>query len=527
MPEHSPNDSPSPGDSVQLNLTDMAYGGDAVGREPSSGMAVFAWPGIEGELVSARVTARRSNLLNALVTSVIEPSPLRIPPPCPYFGRCGGCQWQHVSYEGQVRFKNEILRSQLTRLGGIVSMDGLLKEPIPSPRDYGYRNTSHFAVDNATRSVGYVQRDTHTIVPVKECPISNGGINRAIPIVNGILAAAPDSEFLAAQPKGIMRVWHVTVRHSEATGQTVLVIHTRTSGGAVPRRGRGARTSHNPARPDTGPSFEPDRTANPPLALVRREVRRTVQRLAGEIGGEPLALTAVEVMDDGTINSLGATREAASMAADTMADSITGSLLSARDKDPEGDGLPLGSWVENLGGRDYWVPPEAFFQANTGAANLLLTEVLTNLPAKLDLLVDAHAGVGTLGLAAVGTAQRVLLFETSSQAIEGGRWTATVSRIPNAEFRHGTAESLMAQLRPAENPDLVILDPPRTGCHPALLATIKQRQVPRVIYVSCDPSTLARDIKILSEDYDLLSARMVDMFPQTYHLESVCVLQRR
>lgn len=528
MSERSQNGPPQVGAQIQVELADMAYGGDAVGRDPGSGMAVFAWPGIAGEEASVAVTARRANLLNGLVSDVTRPSPLRVSPPCPYFGACGGCQWQHISYEGQVRFKHEILRNQLTRFGGLSSLDAVLRDPLPSPRDYGYRNTSHFAVDSQARSLGYMKRDSHTVITVAECPISNSGINRAIPPVNQILAEAPDPSFLDAHPRGVMRVWHVTIRHSEDTGQTLVVFHTRTSGGARPRRQRGGQRSHLPARPEVGPSFEPDRATSAAVPLFRREVRRDLVRLfGGDDHAEPFALTAVEVMDDGTVNLLGVTRAAASLATDAVAESMTGSLLNARDGGGVSVGPPLGSWVETLGGRNYWVPPEAFFQANTGAANLLMAEVLAAVPANPGLVVDAHAGVGTLGLAVAGRAGQVLLFESSNAAVAGGRWTASASNVHNVEFRAGTAETLLPQLRPTEKPDLILLDPPRAGCHPALLAEIKRREIPRVIYVSCDPSTLARDIKILSESYDLLSARMVDMFPQTFHLETVCVLQRR
>src|SRR5438093_8799278 len=128
-----------------VRFTDMAYGGDAVGRA-DDGLAVFAWPGIVGEQGRVRVTARRANLLRGVVTEVVEPSPLRVEPPCPYFGTCGGCQWQHVDYTGQVKFKHDILRSQLERIGGIEAPDLVLKDPIESPRQFGYRNTSHFAL---------------------------------------------------------------------------------------------------------------------------------------------------------------------------------------------------------------------------------------------------------------------------------------------------------------------------------------------------------------------------------------------
>src|SRR5919201_4035891 len=156
MPQPDPLSSAEGDDSPVVRFTDMAYGGDAVGRlGDGPGVAVFAWPGIEGGLARVAVTERRRNLLRGAVTEVLEPSPLRIEPPCPYFGPCGGCQWQHIGYEGQVAFKDDILRSQLARIAGLEGFDSLIKAPVASPRPFGYRNTSHFAVASPSRSLAY------------------------------------------------------------------------------------------------------------------------------------------------------------------------------------------------------------------------------------------------------------------------------------------------------------------------------------------------------------------------------------
>jgi 23S rRNA (uracil1939-C5)-methyltransferase len=503
----------------------MAYGGDAVGRA-EDGLAVFAWPGIEGEQARVRVTERRPNLLRGVVEEVIEPSALRAAPPCPYFGSCGGCQWQHIVYDGQVGFKHKIVRTQLSRTGGVADLDRLLEPAIASPVAFGYRNTSHFTIDPATRSLGYFRRDSHTIIPVETCPISNRGINAAIPLVNSLLAEAPEEE-LVREGRGIMRVWGVTVRHSEGTGHTVVVFQTRAGGAARPRRGRGGRRASEPARPDMGPGPQPETRTDVPM--VRRQVRRAISGLYSMLDerGEPLALTLVEAMEDGTINMLGATKAAATLAADTAADALTGSLLKIEKGTKAIIGPPLGAWTETLGGRHYWVAPEAFFQANTPAAELLLADVLRHIPQALGLLVDAHAGVGTFALAAAARAKQVLAFETNGSAVDSGRWSADVSNVHNIEFRHGRAEMLLQRLHKDEQPDLLVLDPPRSGCHPDLLAEIGRRMIPRIVYVSCDPSTLARDIKALSANYSLASARVVDMFPQTFHIETVAVLEYR
>lgn len=525
---------------LRLRLTDMAYGGDAVGRDPDSGVAVFAWPAIKGEEATVAISSKRHNLMRGLVADVIEPSPLRAEPPCPYFGVCGGCHWQHIQYGGQVQFKHDILRSQLARAGGIEDPDAVLKPPIGSPRDLHYRNSSHFAIDPATHTLSYFKRESHSIIPVSACPISNEGINATIPLVNSMLGQAAQDALLE-EPRGVMRVWKVVIRHSIATGQTLVVFHTKPGGQAQPRPQRSSRynrggrgpqggqqsEAHRTGRPDVGPGQDAEAEANPVVLLRRRDVRRAIVGLAqSTLGGETVALGAVEIMDDGTINGLGETRSASSVMVDAQAEALTGALLSSKRSERDDMRPPMGAWLERLGGRLYWVAPEAFFQVNTEAAELLLGEVSEHLPRNPRLLVDAHAGVGTFAFAFAERAAKVIGFETDGGAVASGHWTVAANNLTNVSFQLGRAEDLLPNLPASEQPDIVVLDPPRAGCHPRLLTEVARRRVPRIIYVSCDPSTLARDIKALSSNYKLISARMIDMFPQTFHLETVAVLDR-
>ncbi|MDQ3929683.1 MAG: class I SAM-dependent RNA methyltransferase [Chloroflexota bacterium] len=515
---------------MRVTLTDMAHGGDAVGRDPDSGMAVFAWPGITGEDVDVEVNWRRPNLVRGLVTGIHSASGLRVEPPCPYFGACGGCQWQHISYAGQLQFKYDILRSQLARLGGVADPEALMKTPIPSPRDFNYRNTSHFAIDSEARSLAYFKRNSHDLIAVQECPISNSGINLMITRLNALLAQSPTASDLQLEPRGIMRVWKIVVRHSEVTGQTVVIFHTRPGGTVTPQplRGRHGRGQVQD-RPDEGPNMDENLEASPVFPMRRRDVKRALPQLAAlQDTAEQLALTLVEVMDDGTVNLLGETREAASETAEAVAETLTGAYIGDRG---EGSDIgrtapPLGAWLERLGGRSYWVAPDAFFQVNTGGAEAMLGEVLSALPSHVGLLVDAHAGVGTFALALAGQADKVVGFEIAGPSVASARWTAQVGSMSNAEFRQGPSERLFAALPDSVRPDAVVLDPPRSGCAPSLLREVMRREVPRIVYVSCEPGTLARDIKVLSSHYVLTSTRVIDMFPHTYHIESVSVLER-
>ena len=523
-------DAPTDPTTLSVHFTDMAYGGDAVGRDPESGLAVFAWPAIKGERAAVAISERRKNLLRGVVAHVEEPSPLRASPPCPYFGACGGCQWQHITYEGQVQFKHDILRSQLERIGGIADAASLMKPPVASPRPFSYRNTSHFAVHPSSLALSYYMRDSHSLIPVATCPISNGGVNAALPVVNSLLGQTAGLPSLPDEPRGVMLLWKVVIRASEATGQIVVVFHTRAGGASRReqgagrsggRRGKGGRQVSQTAQPEIGPAIEPEPDANPAVFVRRRDVRRAIRSIGGP---EPLPMSLVEVMDDGTVNLLGDTPSASSAVAEAQAEALTGSLVSRSESEQEHMRPPLGAWLERLAGRLYWVAPHSFFQVNTPAAELLVEQVAEHIPPRVGLLVDAHAGVGTFALAFAGRADRVIGFEMDGSAVASAQWTAASAGVTNLEFRRGRAEDLLARLPDTHRPDVVMLDPPRSGCHPRLLAEIARRQAPRIIYVSCDPSTLARDVKLLSQDYRLTSARVIDMFPQTFHLETVAVL---
>jgi tRNA/tmRNA/rRNA uracil-C5-methylase (TrmA/RlmC/RlmD family) len=406
-----------------------------------------------------------------------------------------------------------------------------MRPPVASPREFNYRNTSHFAIEPATHTLGYFRRDSHEIIPVMECPISNEGINRAIPVVNALLEGALDPATLVAETRGTMRVWKVSIRSSESTGQTVVVFHSKATvrgethgGGRAKGRDRG-HGRHTSGRPDEGPNVEEKPEANPVVVLSRREVRRAIGGITR--GSAGYALLVVEVMDDGTVNRLGETRSSSSASGEAIADTLLGvSLAKSVGQTTGAGGAPLGAWIERLAGNTYWVAPDAFFQANTEAAELLLSEVGEHLQKKVGTLLDAHAGVGTFALTFAGRAKRVIGFEVDSSAVSSAKWTAHANGAANIDFRHGRAEALMRTLPEGDKPDVVILDPPRQGCHPDLLREIARRGVEQVIYVSCDPSTLARDVKLLSQTHKLTSARMVDLFPQTYHIETVVVMTK-
>ncbi len=539
---------PAPGSNVDLELADMAYGGDAVGR--SDGAVVFAWGGISGEKVTARVDRVKRDIAWATVTHVETPSPHRVAPPCPYFGPCGGCQWQHIDYAGQVDFKTAILRDQLRRFGGLdpAHLDGVLQPALGMSEPWHYRNVAHFQIDAATRRLGYFRRNSHEVVPIAVCPISDPGINQLLSSVQTLFdthAQAPgdlppnvSAVDLEAVRRGQMPVavrerkvtgmpvWQVTIRTGApptepvepdaawAGREMIVILHTLSGDAPPARRGRGRGA----------PEEEAART---PVLLARKAVRQWVAGLGGRV-------SVVELRQDGALELVAETLEAAALSGDEMAEQtvpgrVSGSRRSAREAAasdrPE---APPGVVRQRLGEGRYWVAPHAFFQVNNIQAEKILDLIRAALPEPAALLVDAYSGVGAFALAllAGGHARRVVAIESDWAAVESARWTAALREIPaeQLQLELGRVEEVLPALD--MTPDVVLLDPPRTGCAPALLQYLLAHPPARLIYVSCDPSTLARDVRILAAGYTLQHIQAVDMFPQTYHIESVAVLDR-
>jgi 23S rRNA (uracil1939-C5)-methyltransferase len=238
----------------------------------------------------------------------------------------------------------------------------------------------------------------------------------------------------------------------------------------------------------------------------------------------PGRVTVVEATGAGTLEPVGISLEAGGALSEDAAE-IT-QRGSAGRQVSAAPAQPLAVLRQRLAGQPYWVTPTAFFQVNNAQAEVLIAQVSAALPPSVRLLVDAYCGVGAFAFAllAGGRVRRVVGIESDRAAIESARWTTHLRHLPagQVEWVEGRVEDTLPGLDLA--PDVVLLDPPRAGCAPRLIEYLNRQPVPRLIYVSCDPSTLARDIKALAPAYRLVSARVVDLFPQTFHIETVAVL---
>lgn len=436
------------GAEVELTLEAMAYGGAALGRY--EGRVVFVPYALPGERVRVRLTRERKRWAEAELVEVVAPSRGRVIPRCPHFGphKCGGCQWQHIDYEAQLRLKSEIVREQLRRIGRFEAPPvrdclGNLADP------WMYRNNVQLHV-SAEGNVGFVNADRSAVHPIDVCYIMNPAVYA---LFQQIEREGPGEAIGITEPDPTPdvspTVRRIGLRGSVRTGDQMIVLETE--GDAVP-------------------AIELDR----PVAVTLR------------VGGEEEAPVTVPLR-----------------------------------------GEPWNE--EELGGRRWHISGGSFFQVNTEMAEQLLA-VVRDFAGPLsgrERILDAYAGVGTFGLSLAPTAGLVWLVEAHPQAVADAHINA--AWLQNVEILEGTAETILPAWpvdRP--RPDLAILDPPRAGCEVPALDSLIGLQVPRIVYVSCDPATLARDLRRLADaGYELDAVQPVDLFPQTFHIESVARLQRR
>lgn len=412
-----------PDGSLTLDVERLTYGGDALARH--EGLVVFVPYAAPGDRIVAEVTERRPRFLRAAMTDLLGAGADRVPPSCPVFGTCGGCQWQHVATAAQRDAKTSIVADQLARLGGLRDVVVL---PTLGADEWRYRARISLAL--ADGRVGYRRARSHALVEVDDCPIAAAPLTAHLAVAGrwaAALRSAPERITIAAAPDGV-----------------VLVASTRVRPGDVDRAGSEALVANEPG------------------------VRGIV--LAG-----------------------GGTRV------------VVGDAMVRVVPEP---GLSLE------------VPADVFAQVHP-AANLALVATVLSFadPTPGMRALDLYCGAGNFALPLARRGVIVHGVEQSGIAVDAAR--ANAARLGlDATFTTGDVDAALGTLVAAPV-DLVVLDPPRAGAA-GPLHRIAEMRASRIVYVSCDPATLARDARSLASlGYRLARAQPVDVFPQTYHIETV------
>ena len=453
-------------DNIELLIEDISADGSGVGK--LDGMAFFVKDALTGDLVSAKITKLKKNYGYARLMEILQPSPHRVEPECALHRQCGGCQLQALSYDKQLEYKVRKVRGALERIGGFAPEEIVMEPVAGMTRGYRYRNKAQFPVGtdkNGCPAAGFYAARTHSIVPVDDCFL---GVEQNREIMEKILAWMRQygiEPYDEKTGRGLVR--HILIRAGFRTGQLMVCIVI--NGNRLPQA----------------------------EALIKQ-------------------LEQIKGMQ-----------------------SISISINRQRNN------VIMGDEIRTLWGTDYiedfirdmkfQISPLSFYQVNPAQTEVLYDTVLEYAGLNGDEVVwDLYCGIGTISLFLARKARQVYGVEIVPGAVEDARKNAQANQIRNAEFFMGDAEEVLPQFYEREQPDnsqhpqVIVVDPPRKGCRESLLETIVRVRPERVVYVSCDPATLARDLKYLcGQGYELKRVKVVDVFCQTVHTESVVWIQRK
>jgi 23S rRNA (uracil1939-C5)-methyltransferase len=482
-----------------LTIEKLVYGGDGLARmtprpeagpvrSEERGKAVFIPFVLEGEQVKATVLEQKAGFARARAERVVAASPLRSEPGCPYYYRCGGCHYQHTGYEHQLAIKTAILQENLQRLAKVDWQEDIAVHPSPP---WNYRNRTRMQVSTGAEfALAYYRHDTHDLLPVEQCPISSPLLNRAIAAVwklgraSRLPAALREVEFFAdADDASLLLMFHVAAtpqseRH--ATTQRRFQLPTSSSGKSKTNRERAV-----PGPESSSANRDPSEQE---YAGLWDAIRAEIPGAAG--------VTVFAAMPRG-----------------------------AAARDP----VLLGSFgssqlTYHAGGESYEVSAGSFFQTNRHLADKLVN--LVTADRKGALALDLYAGVGLFANVLAKTFRQVIAVEAGSASHRDLRRNAAKAH-ENVRSIHDTAEQYLERAARHAAPELIVADPPRSGLGPKVAQLLGRIAPRRLTYVSCDPATLSRDLRVLIESgFRVEAVHLIDLFPQTFHIESIVQLVR-
>lgn len=360
----------------------------------ADGLTIFVSLAAKGDKLRIRIREKKGKLAFAEIVEILEPSPERITPPCQYFGKCGGCDFQQMSYPAQLSAKVEIIKDCLKRIGKIDFQDEI--KIIGSPKDFTYRSRAQWHADTRAGKIGYYKRYSHNVIDVEVCPILDETLQKTLTNLRQNLNW---SEF-----------WAESVEIETATN------------------------------------------------------------------GENVSIYSTEIIEPTEKISF-----------------------------------------EALGNR-YFYDAESFFQGNPFLIENLIESA--TFGAKGETALDLYCGVGLFSLPSAQNFKQVVGIEANQKAIDFARENAELARLENIEFNAENVGDWLAENN-IQNVDFILLDPPRVGAEKETIEGILRLSPMQISYVSCDPATLARDLRLLTEKYSIESITALDLFPQTHHVETI------
>lgn len=482
-------------DLVTVTIEDIGTDGEGIGKV--DGYTLFVKDAVVGDVVEARITKAKKQYAYARLEKVLTSSPFRIQPKCPHYRQCGGCQIQALVYDKQLEYKQKKVRNNLIRIGGFSSdeIDSVMESIIGMEEPYRYRNKAQYPVGTDREGhvvTGFYAGRTHTIIPSTECYLGAEENREILEILISHMEKYHIPAYNEETGKGQVR--HILIRKGFTTGEIMVCVVIREGCGRketeyIPYQTKFlSRLSEIKGMTSVSVSINPDKTN----VIMGKEIHT--------IWGSPVIHDVIHV------------------------------------RDMQKEGYPCTG--QEL---TFVISPLSFYQVNP-----VQTEKLYSLALEYagltgqEVLWDLYCGIGTISLFLASGARQVCGVEIISQAVEDARANARRNGIVNAVFYTGKAEEVLpdyyegrleasfCQEGDLRHPDVIVVDPPRKGCDRACLDTMIQMQPDRIVYVSCDSATLARDLRILCDGgYKLEKVRAVDQFGHTVHVETIVALQRR
>ncbi|MBC2080681.1 23S rRNA (uracil(1939)-C(5))-methyltransferase RlmD [Listeria booriae] len=445
-------------DCLDVVFEDLTHDGNAVAK--IDGYPIFVPQGLPDEIAQIKVLKTNKNYGFGKIIELTKESADRVTPPCLVYSQCGGCQLQHLSYDGQLRMKQKQVAQVMKRIG---KQDVEVLPTLGMENPWNYRNKAQVPVGfvNGRLVAGFYQQRSHQIIDMNTCLIQQEENNEVIQTARAIFAKYHVEPYDETTRKGVLR--HLMTRFATTTGELMLVIVT------------------------TKLNF-------PNKAEILAELQQSIPELTSLVQNVNTANTNV-IFGEQTV------------------------VLAGREY-----------IMDTIHGISFAISARSFYQVNPEQTEILYAEALklAGLTGE-ETVIDAYCGIGSISLCLAKEAKHVYGVEIVPQAIEDARANAKLNKMDNVTFAVGKAEEVIPDwFKQGIKADVLVVDPPRKGCDDALLQTILKMKPKRVVYVSCNPATLARDMLVLTEGgYEAKMVQPVDMFPQTTHVECVTVLERK
>lgn len=467
-------------DIFELEITDMGVDGEGIGRY--EGMTFFVKDALIGDVITARVTKLKKSYGYARVEKVIMPSTDRVTPRCPQHRRCGGCQIQALSYEKQLEFKERKVKNNLVRLGGFSreEIDDVMEPIVGMEEPYRYRNKAQFPVGydrDGALVMGFYASRTHFIIPVDDCLLGVPENKIILDKVRDWMETYRIPAYDESDCSGLIR--HILIRYGFTTQEIMVCLIVNGSG--IPNEKELVECLRE-VQGMTSISFN----------INTEQTNVIMGKSTHCIWGMPYITDYIHLRDVKDF-------------------AVTDTAIA------------------------YHISPRSFYQVNPVQTEKLYSLALDYAGLTgTESVWDLYCGIGTISLFLSHKAKQVYGVEIVPQAIEDAKNNAKLNGITNAQFFVGKAEEVLSEFyaknadtEEMRHPDVIVVDPPRKGCDEVCLSTMLAMKPQRIVYVSCDSATLARDLRVLADGgYELKRVRAFDQFAHTTHVEVAVLLTR-